>query len=156
MLFLPVLRLLELQPDSLVRSPPPILQRLHQLLQPQRYPPAAPGTLGRGRSISISINPYIQQRVSQKQAEEGYKSIFNAFLAKMTISSPPPLLPPRPAVLLLSSGGPQSSAAVGVSAEERCCWLKPAETSPEDLESKHKDTTTKVTERLQKNSYDII
>lgn len=112
MLFLPVLRLLELQSDSLVRSPPPILQRLHQLLQPQRYPPAAPGTLGRGRSISISINPYIQQRVSQKQAEEGYKSIFDAFLAKMTISSPPPLLPPRPAVLLLSSGGPQSSAAL--------------------------------------------
>lgn len=110
MLFLPVLCLLELQLDSLVRSPPPILQRLHQLLQPQRYPPAAPGTLGRGRSISI--NPYIQQRVSQKQAEKGYKSIFNAFLAKMTISSPPPLLPPRPAVLLLSSGGPQSSAAL--------------------------------------------
>lgn len=43
-----VLRLLELQPDSLVHPPPPILQRLHQLLQPQRHPLAALGTLGRG------------------------------------------------------------------------------------------------------------
>lgn len=42
-----VLRLLELQPDSLVRPPPPILQRLHQLLQSQRHPLAAMGTLGR-------------------------------------------------------------------------------------------------------------
>ncbi len=60
--FLYAVRLLKLQLDSLVCPLPPILQRLHQLLQPQRHPRAALGTLGRGRSIGI--NPHIQQRVT--------------------------------------------------------------------------------------------
>lgn len=57
-----VLHLLELQPEGLVSPPPPILQRLHQLLHPQHHPSAAPGALERGRSISINL--HVQQRVS--------------------------------------------------------------------------------------------
>lgn len=38
--------LLEEEPDSLVHPPPPILQNLHQLLQPGCHAPAALGTLG--------------------------------------------------------------------------------------------------------------
>ena len=48
--FLVVFGLLELLPDSLICPPPPILQRLHQLLQPRGQTPAALGTLGRGRT----------------------------------------------------------------------------------------------------------